>query len=101
MMTAWYFSAGGRSERSRMARSPSSTQEGADGLGHVGAVVDAGRHQHVLVRERRVQVLLELARAVGALHLPVAELVHARQDLVAQHGDAQLRVPRRQLSPSE
>src|SRR6185503_7251092 len=96
MMTAWYFRAGGRSLRSFTAASSAPlAQEGLDRVGHVAAVVDAGGHEDLLVAERRVQVLLELARAVRALHLAVAELVHARQDLVAQDRDAELGVARR------
>ena len=56
----------------------------------------AGGDQTLLLAQRVVQVLLELARAVGALHLAVAELVDARQDLVAQQvDDTALRVARR------
>src|SRR5262245_62228337 len=92
MMTAWYLRAGGRSLRRRT--SASFAEEGLDRLGHVAAVVDRGRDQDLLVAEGRVEVLLELARAVGALDLAVAELVDAREDLVAQHRDAQLGVAR-------
>src|SRR5262249_14420192 len=98
MITAWYFRAGGRSLRSFIAGAPRSAalaEERLDGVGHVAAVVEARGHDDLLVAERPVQVLLELARAVRALDLPVAELVDAREQLVAQHRNAQLGVPRR------
>src|SRR5260221_1317914 len=75
------------------------SEERADRLGDPFAVVDARRHEPFLTFERRVEILLELSRAVGALDLAVAELIHAREDLVAQEVDAALRVPRGPVVP--
>src|SRR5687767_3915155 len=70
-------------------------EEGLDRGRDVLAVGDAGGDHAILAAEGLVQVLLELARAVGALDLPVAELVDARHELVAQERDAALGVARR------
>src|SRR5262245_34150426 len=48
------------------------------------AVGDAAAHDVVALAQHLVDVLVELARAVGALHLPVAEQVQLRQQLVLQ-----------------
>src|SRR5919198_5313771 len=49
--------------------------------------------RHVLLRpDGLAQILDELARAVRALHLPVAEQVYDGQDAVLQQLDAQARV---------
>src|SRR6266850_2095395 len=71
------------------------SEERPDRLGDPFAVVHARGHELLLAFERRIEVLLELTRTVGALDLAVAELVHAREDLVAQEVDAALRVPGR------
>src|SRR5690242_3800487 len=52
------------------------------------AVGDAAGHDVVALAEHLVDVLVELAAAVGALHLPVAEQVHPRQQLLVEQLDA-------------
>src|SRR6266850_2040139 len=64
--------------------SPPLAQEVLDRLQDPVAVGDL-RGDHALVaRELSVEVLLELARAVGAAHLSVAEDVAAREDVLLE-----------------
>ena len=58
-------------------------------------------HQAVVLVEVLVQVLDELARAVGALDLAETEQVHLRQDLRLEQLDARTVSSTDQLSPSE
>src|SRR5579862_2255661 len=70
----------------------SGAQEVLDRVRNPFAVADlAGQHLRVL-REAVVQVLLELSAAVRALHLAVAEHVHAREQVVVQELHAALGV---------
>src|SRR5262245_47808126 len=69
-------------------------EERPDRLRDPLAVVDRDGDEPLLALERLVEVLLELPRAVGGLHLPVAELVDARDELVAQEVHATLGVAR-------
>src|SRR5512138_1119584 len=67
----------------RPARGPGSTaspQERPDAREDAVAVEDVRGDELVASREALVEVVLELARAVRALHLPVAEEVRLREE---------------------
>src|SRR5690606_8189664 len=78
------------SDRPPRARSPPLPEELADRLDDRVAIADLA-HDHLLfVREVLLEVLEELARPVGAVHLPVAEGVGHGEDPVAQDLHAEI-----------
>src|SRR5271155_2765180 len=68
------------------------SQEGLDRVVDLVARGDLGEDDALVLLEGALQVLHELARAVGRLDLPVGEDVHARQDLLLEELDAAPRV---------
>src|SRR5205814_9910303 len=62
-------------------------------------VADLGEGDVLDPVERLAQVLDELPASVGALHLPIRELVHLAQDLRLEQVDAGARVVRAPVVP--
>src|SRR5215813_3264006 len=63
-------------------------EEVLDGAVDGVLVGDLGERDVLHAVEGLAQVLDELAAAVGALHLPVGELVHLGEDLALEQADA-------------
>src|SRR6185503_10548804 len=70
------------------ARSPPAPQELADARDDPVLVGDVGRDEFVAAGEALIEVVLELARAVRALHLSVAEEVRLRDELLVEQAQA-------------
>src|SRR5205823_315350 len=82
----------GRAPRSRggrpSIRSSPPSQKFTDAGQDAVLVGDVGGHQLVAVGEALVEIVLELSRAVGAFHLPVAEEVRLGEELLVEQAQA-------------